>query len=69
MRVPTGWELDRLVLNCLPPQGVTRPKRAGFVYNYPAEVQRRVLQHWESDGLPADLKTRVARASEGSENR
>lgn len=50
-RYPEGWASERLVLNCLPPPGVTRPRRAGFAHNYPDEVRRRVLDNWERDGL------------------
>lgn len=55
LRYPDGWASERLILNCLPPKGVTRPPRAGFRHNYPTDLQHHVLANWESDGFPADL--------------
>lgn len=49
---PQGWMNPRIVYNCLPPAGVTRPGRTGFEHNYPDAIRKRVLDNWTSDGFP-----------------
>ncbi|WP_040807930.1 UbiD family decarboxylase [Nocardia concava] len=49
---PQGWMNPRIVYNCLPPVGVTRPERTGFAHNVPAAVRDRVLANWLGDGFP-----------------
>jgi len=53
-RYPDGWASERLVLNCLPPRGVTRPPRAGYKHNYPEHVRRMIVDNWASYGFPTD---------------
>jgi 4-hydroxy-3-polyprenylbenzoate decarboxylase len=57
---PQGWAKTRVVHNCLPPKGVTRPGRTGFKHNYKPALQQHVLANWESDGFPADPETTAA---------
>ena len=54
---PHGWASSRAIINCLPPPGTHRPPRTGFRHNYPEPLRRRVLEHWESDGFPADIES------------
>ena len=57
---PHGWATTRVIHNCLPPAGVTRPARTGFKHNYPEPLRRQVLENWESDGFPPDLESAAA---------
>ena len=61
-----GWVKTRVVHNCLPPPGVTRPGRTAFKHNYPESLQRRVLENWENDGFPADVESAAARTRAAS---
>ena len=51
---PAGWKATRLVMNCLPPDGIEHPARTGFDINCPRDLKAKILDHWESDGFPRD---------------
>ncbi|HET7690793.1 MAG TPA: UbiD family decarboxylase [Nocardioidaceae bacterium] len=49
---PAGWKATRLVMNCLPPEGVPHPPRTAFEINCPKSLKEKILANWESDGFP-----------------
>ena len=45
----------KVVYNCLPPEdwGDRLPKRTAFQWNYPRELQEKIIANWRSYGFPA----------------